>query len=324
MLMFIFAGCAEEAPNFNYNKEQMITMSKNMVETFVSYKDAVADYYMSDGEDYEKELLKGLKQARETDKVGNFVGFNTSEDVTTFENGSKGDILCSIIAKFSQRDVRINISYLENKLYTVNYQMVMDDLTTAAANAGYGDVDSFVKATYSIDSADALAYQYLVEQQGLSPYIPNECEVTAVYSTSELLVNGAKNMGVGMGIVFVVLIFIAFVISLLKYVPRLFGQGRKEAKTKKESKTEIKKEDKATAQTKPVLPQPPVVADKGISGEAAASEEVTDGELIAVITAALHAYLSETQTAGTAAAVHPPAYTASNDKLVVRSIRRVR
>ena len=45
-------------------------------------------------------------------------------------------------------------------------------------------------------------------------------------------------------------------------------------------------------------------------------------KLIAVITAALQAYLSE--SAAAAGPVHPPAYTASNDTLVVRSIRRVR
>ena len=50
-------------------------------------------------------------------------------------------------------------------------------------------------------------------------------------------------------------------------------------------------------------------------------EEVTDGELIAVITAALQAYLSENAVSSP---VHPPAYTASNDTLVVRSIRKVR
>ena len=76
----------------------------------------------------------------------------------------------------------------------------------------------------------------------------------------------------------------------------------------------------AASSEKPVLPQPPVLGGNTPSVPKV-GEEVEDTELIAVITAALHAYLSE---GGTTAVAHPPAYTASNDGLVVRSIRRVR
>lgn len=83
-------------------------------------------------------------------------------------------------------------------------------------------------------------------------------------------------------IVFIVLIFIAFVISLLKFVPRLFGLEKKE-----EKKEDVVAESVATA---------PV------------EEDVTDDtELVAVITAAIMASMGEEAPA---------------DGLVVSSIKR--
>ena len=189
-----------------------------------------------------------------------------------------------------------------------------------AAQNGYATPDDFVKGVESLQQlgyrttsakdfiTDLLMYS---QDNPVTPYKPLECEVTAVYSTSELLLNGAKNMGVGMGVVFAVLIFIAVIIYLLRFIPKLLGKDKKASSASKKPEAAPSKPKAA-----PVPKGPAVAAASGAEGEL-----VTDGELIAVITAALHAYLADASQAGT---VHPPAYTASNDTLVVRSIRRVR
>ena len=304
LLCFLFTGCDEDAPNFSYDKELMTSQSKSIVDQCYNLTDVEKDYVLSEGDDYMKDMVSGLKQTENTDKVGKLVGFNTSEDSSSIVNSNDGTVLCSIIAKFENRDARINITYKENKLYTLQKTSILEQFSAEAVNAGY-DPDGYAKMI-GFNSAEEFVENYISQNSGTQPYTPVECEVSAVYSTSELLINGAKNMGVGMGVVFCVLIFIAFIISLLKFVPRIFGKGEKK---KEEPKPQVKVE-------KPVLPQPEIAAKAAVP---AVGEEVEDTELIAVITAALHAYLSEEGVT-----YHPPAYTASNDGLVVRSIRRVR
>jgi len=319
LLCFVMSGCAEEEPAFEYNKDIMINMSKSIVQNYGSVTGMQADYIIEEGEDYEKQAVKGFQQLEKTDKVGNFVGFDTSDDVVKFENGAKGNILCTIRCKYENRDVDVKISYTENKLFNIQKEQVLSELEQAAMMSGFASADDYVKNNlgstgYSTESASKFVDEYLAANNVI-PYKADECEVTAVYSTSELLVNGAKNMGVGMGVVFAVLIFIAFIISLLKFVPRILG-GNKKEQPKAPSAPAA---PAAKLSMLPSAPEVPAFAD----GTPAVGDEVSDGELIAVITAALHAYLSEENT-GNAAVVHPPAYTESNDKLVVRSIRRVR
>ena len=103
------------------------------------------------------------------------------------------------------------------------------------------------------------------------------------YTTGENMTKAALNTLMGMGTVFIVLVFISWLISCFKYIRRF------EDKMKKP-------EPKAPLKTKPAAPAPAV----------SAAENLTDDmELVAVITAAI------------AASEGTPA-----DGLVVRSIRR--
>lgn len=106
------------------------------------------------------------------------------------------------------------------------------------------------------------------------------------YSTGEILTKAGLNTVLGMGTVFIVLIFISLIIYCFNFIPNIqakFGGKKKE-------------EAKATA------PAPA----KAAPAPAPAAEELTDdGELVAAITAAICAY------SGT-----------SSDGFVVRSIRR--
>ncbi|MCR4716723.1 MAG: OadG family protein [Lachnospiraceae bacterium] len=98
-----------------------------------------------------------------------------------------------------------------------------------------------------------------------------------------------SNSLMGILIVFCVLIFISFIISLFKYLP---GSGAAKPKAAPEVKKETAPQVKET------------VKEENLAG---------DDQLVAVITAAIYAY--ESSVAGV---------TAGSDPLIVRSIRRVR
>ena len=104
------------------------------------------------------------------------------------------------------------------------------------------------------------------------------------------------NTLMGMGTVFAVLIFISLLISLFVYIPSI-ERAIKNRSSKKERKVA---QEGRPAPKRPILEEPVVEEE----------ELVDDGELVAVITAAIMA-------ANGGAAV-------SADKLVVRSIKRVK
>ena len=110
-----------------------------------------------------------------------------------------------------------------------------------------------------------------------------------------------------------ILVFIAFIIYLLRFVPVLLGTEKASEKVEKkkakkaDSKTVAKKETPSASQSK--VEKKPAAADDNL---------VNDSQLVAVITAAINAYIDS--TSGT----RGPVMTDSKDKLVVRSIRRVR
>lgn len=104
------------------------------------------------------------------------------------------------------------------------------------------------------------------------------------YTTGEILAKAGMNTILGMGTVFIVLIFISMLISCFNFIPDIQAKFGK------------KKEEVTKA------PPAPVAAPQTVS---VAAVEVDDGELVAAITAAICAY-SGTSSSG----------------FVVRSIRR--
>lgn len=121
---------------------------------------------------------------------------------------------------------------------------------------------------------------------------PSTLSVEVVYSKGEALQQAAMNTVMGLVVVFIVLAFLSFVISLLKYVPGLvnsFGKKKnQELSDVQENQTSVEE----------------VSAQKN---EEDISENVTDPELIAVIAAAIAA-----------------AEGTSQDGFQVRSVRRIK
>ncbi len=112
-------------------------------------------------------------------------------------------------------------------------------------------------------------------------------DVSAKYTIGEILTKAGLNTLLGMGVVFAVLIFLAFIISLMKFIPMLLSGKPIEKKPKK------------------VAPQAEVQKEEVAAIAATMAAATDDSELIAVITAAI------AMQEGT-----------STDGFVVRSIRR--
>lgn len=170
----------------------------------------------------------------------------------------------------------------------------MQMLGTSAKN-----VDGVVTITVEVQHEERIVdYDYTFEKNpkqeynpSAEPYVITEIVVAAQYSMAELMKEAGMNTIMGMGIVFLVLIFICFVISLFKYLP---GSGAQK------QKPEAKESPVATPANVPVAAQ--AVSNENL---------VNDKELVAVITAAIMA------ANGSGSAI------TSSDQLIVRSIKRV-
>ena len=112
--------------------------------------------------------------------------------------------------------------------------------------------------------------------------------------SKEMIMNALSNTIVGMGVVFVILIVIALIISSLKIVPKILDA--KEAKKATKSAGVVVTEGPAEVTPQTVIEQ---------------IDPMADLELTAVIMAAIEAYISENGSGAV-------------NGLNVRSIRRVR
>lgn len=166
-----------------------------------------------------------------------------------------------------------------------------------AMRAELGDFKSVTdtEVTMSDDSVTVVVSAMFSKREGTYTLnMDTEGNITGgtfdkIYTTGEIFKKALLNTLMGMGTVFVVLIFISFIISLFKYIPDIQAKFAKKADTVQET---------AVEETAP--------------GVEEAEELVDDGELAAVITAAICAAMAAEGNA------------VSKDGLVVKSIRRSR
>ena len=151
---------------------------------------------------------------------------------------------------------------------------------------------------------------------GVYPYKISEFEVAANQTMADKMKDAGANTLIGMGIVFIALIFISFIISLLKYVPALLDKETREKKKAEKAKKlaeanadASEADDNAKADN---APAPAGIVD--IVNTATGESVMNDSELVAVISAAVMA----AQGGKTRVRVNYP----SNDKLVVRPRKR--
>ena len=153
---------------------------------------------------------------------------------------------------------------------------------------------------YSIDIESTYSDRTLKLTLGLSEDLSKITEMTfePTYSLGEEIADAAGNLVLGMGSVFIILIFIAWIISLFKYI-KVFEDRKKNKQS-------------AKAPAAPVKPAPAPVKAAPVKPQAG------DG-LQAVIAAAIAQYEADTSNSTDTGFVPGPTL---NNGLVVRSIRR--
>lgn len=310
-VMFSLSACSNEIEKpFDYDESQIVIDTMYLFNQYKDVSDEFADYYISDGTPFEQSAVKGIKQARETDKVGEFqdyspyingVGMDLSNVNYKIEN-AEDSVSVTVTNKAENRDVEITVKFVENPDYYIQLAQVMKNYDKEAIRdemiTYFGSEEAFFE-TYGdyYSSIDDIVEQGIAsEMEGVYEYLPEEMVVSAVYSRKELIKQAALNTLIGMGTVFVVLLFISFIISLFKFLPALFA--------KKPKLEDLKKDEPAKAAPAPVAKATVPAAENNL---------MDDAELVAVITAAIYAAAGQ---AGNGAV--------SKDTLVVRSIRRAR
>ncbi len=304
-VLFSLTGCSgDNEKAFDYDEDALIEQSKNIISEYNDVSDEAYDYYVAEGDNLQQTAVKGFRQAEITDEIGEFERFDTSSGKVKFEDQSDGTVLVTIYCDYSGRDVEVTLQYEENLEYDMQYSQMMDAVTEEALSYGFSSSDeylSYINSVYGYSYAGAEDFvRIYLSNLGIEPYTATECEVSAVYTMKELLVQAAQNTAIGMGTVFILLIVISLIIWCLKFVPKIANKFNGSETVRNEEPDGIENiPERASA--------------KAVSAPAQTQNLMNDAELVAVITAAI--YAAESQNGVNAV---------SKDKLVVRSIRKAR
>ena len=230
---------------------------------------------------------------------------DTKADVTTMQETV--DVIISSFASMADEDFA---QYMDLSEYQLNYVMMNSGLRIEAdsflamikswqagedecgAYVSHGDYKVDVKGDEIVISTET---KYEDRKATLSFTFSEDSylesmDVSATYSLKEILTKAGLNTVLGMGTVFAVLIFLAFLISMMQYIPNLMELFAKKDTQNAQSATEVVQQGASKAV---------------ITNEAEQDDTVNDLELIAVITAAIAAQEGTT-----------------TDGFVVRSIKR--
>ena len=280
---FMFAGCSASDDNgvkFAYNDQEIAQVAKDACETYQKYAsaDETYNYVIEAGEDagVSENEIEAVKSFRNIgDECGEFKDFTGEYKITETE----GNVIVTLYADCTEKEALIKVTFVDNSAtYNLQRYQLMNQ---------YG---------YSEEQADEA-----LSSQGMYPYKSTDVEIAANMTFEDKMKAAGTNTLIGMATVFVVLIFISFIIYLLKFVPGFFDKEAKAAK-----KAAKKAEEAGSAPAGQI-----VDIVKTETGESV----MNDSELVAVITAAV-----------AAASAGQNAYTTypSKDKLVTRPIRRIK
>lgn len=289
---FALAGCgaAKKTVDFEYTNEELAQMVQDSSDQyiFMASQEEFYNYIMQD------ELPQGVTESDKAaiktfskleSECGEFISYTGEYEAEVLDD----KVMVSIFANCADEEAEIKAIFISNKAeYEFQRYYLM--------NSGYGeeDVDSYLKSS------------------GIYPYKISEFEISANQSLKTKMKAAGTNTIIGMGIVFVVLIFISFIISLLKYVPMLLDKETRQAR--KAEKAKLKATDDTTETSnddKDAVSNVGAIVD--IVNTETGVSAMDDTQLVAVITAAIAA------SEGQSIVIYP-----SNDKLVARKVRRIR
>ncbi len=291
---FALAGCgtAKKTVEFEYTNEELAQIVQDKSDEYMYYVSIDEFYAYATQPETPVGLAESEKEAIQVfskleDECGEFISYTGEYEAEVIDDS----VIISIFAKCADEEAEIKATFVGN-LEEYNFQKYY-----------------LLENGYDEDTA-----KEMLKSNKIYPYKISEFEISANQTLSAKMKAAGTNTIIGMGIVFIVLIFISFIISLLKYVPMLLDKETREArKAEKAKKTaEENGEDKNSAEeTKSEPVQTGAIVD--IVNTETGVSVMDDSQLVAVITAAIVA--SEGQTA----VIYP-----SNDKLVARKVRRIK
>ncbi len=297
-VLFSLTGCSDgqEHVNFEYTSTNIVGDTLYQSYEFQNASDSYRAYLEDSEEELAKALLGGVNNFETaTEECGNFVGYRLKD----------GDSKDFDFAALQAQDEAV-------------YYAAVEDLNTLVANVDASIEESgntvIVKVTAIHEYRDVIytyiyeknpAYDYAQEiyQQSVAPYQIKEVTAAPNYTFGEKMSKAAMNTLMGMGTVFIVLIFISLIIGQFERLGKAITVvsdkiadfiNKIKSGNKKQSVEKV-----ATEEVKVAAPTTPV----------AVANPMDDSQLVAVITAAVVA--ASTASGGT-------------DKLIVRSIRKAK
>lgn len=295
---FMFAGCGSEEDSavFDYDEVEIAQFAQDMCENYLAYsqQDETYNYIIERGED--TGISEGEISAVEAfrnieDECGEFESFTGEYKIEEVDDY----VIVTLYADCTEQEAEISVTCIDNSALYDYY------LYTYESYYGY---DEDTSKEYLASSG---IYQYMVDG----------VEIAANMSFSDKMKAAGTNTLIGMCTVFVILIFISFIISLLKYVPMLFDkESRAVRKAEKEAaKEENTDKEKSNEVSQDEAGKTEQIVD--IVNVSTGESVMNDSQLVAVITAAVAAY---SEGNGQATFVNYP----SNDKLIAHKIRRIK
>ena len=236
---FMFAGCSASDDNgvkFAYNDQEIAQVAKDACETYQKYAsaDETYNYVIEAGSDagISENEIEAVKSFRNIgDECGEFKDFTGEYKITETE----GNVIVTLYADCTEKEALIKVTFVDNSAtYNLQRYQLMNQ---------YG---------YSEEQADEA-----LSSQGMYPYKSTDVEIAANMTFEDKMKAAGTNTLIGMATVFVVLIFISFIIYLLKFVPGFFDKEAKAAK-----KAAKKAEEAAKAAEEAAAP-----AEEAVSAE---------------------------------------------------------
>lgn len=307
---FALAGCtsSDKKVEFSYDKNTLVQTVENQAQYYIQTSNVkeIYDYAVEEGGNSENDAIavEAIKVFATMNKdYGDFISFIDFKDDKELDKAVQevdDKVTVSVYAKCTEKEAVIKATFVDN---------------SAAYN--YQKYNVMNQNGYTEEQANQL-----LTSNGIYPYKISEFEVAANQTLKDKMKDAGANTLIGMGIVFIALIFISFIISLLKYVPPVVDKvsntiaRRKAEKAKKKAKKKAMKAENATseigeaASEKTTSTERTAVGITDIVNTATGESVMDDSELVAVISAAVMA----AQGGKTRVRVNYP----SNDKLVVR------
>lgn len=290
-IFFVLTACSngQEEIDFDYTNEDIIFSAVNYSYQLQNTSEAYKSYLEDSEEPGAAALLQGINNfTNAEEECGTFTGYRSKED---------GSAIMIDLATLDTSDEN-SIALLKNFVNMIDATVTENGNTVVVEMVA---VHQYREVIYNLVFEKNPAYDYAYELYGqaVAPFQIKEITAAPDYTFKEKMAKAGSNTLMGMGTVFIVLIFISLVISQFERINKL--------SVKLANRASARKADVA-GQSQSSVPAA-ATANKAATVSSVQTSAMDDSELVAVITAAVVA--ASVSAGGT-------------DKLVVRSIKKAR